>query len=569
MDELIIHHLLLITIFETRQYTNEMIRNVYFLILITILFSCKQMKTEADLILSNATIYTVDSTFSIAQSMAIRDGKILAVGSERDIRDHYIAKEHRDMAGMYIFPGFTDAHCHFYGYGIKLLQNVDLDGTSSFEEVLERLLGHYRSYPSEWLLGRGWDQNDWPVKEFPSNEKLDSLFPGVPVYIRRIDGHAALASSEALRRAGIHARTTVAGGEVEVRDGKMTGILLDNATDMIAAVIPSLTLQEQTEALLMAQANCMAAGLTMVVDAGLDKQIIELIDSLQLMNEVKLRVDAMLNPDEENLQFYLPNGVYQTDKLRVGSIKLYADGALGSRGACLLEPYADAPGKKGFMVQEPGYYQSICERAYRHGYQVNTHAIGDSGVRFMLQTYASFLKGKNDRRWRIEHAQVVHPEDFSMFGRYSIIPSIQATHATSDMKWAAERLGGERIRGAYAYRQLLMENGWLPNGTDFPIEDIFPLHTFYASVVRKNHDGFPEGGFQMENALTREEALRSMTIWAAMGSFREKETGSLEPGKWADMVVLDRDIMTCAEADILKAHVVKTFIEGREVYTAE
>ncbi len=544
-----------------------MMKNCVLLIFVTILFSCTQMKTEADLILSNATIYTVDSTFSIIESIAIRDGKILATGSYREIRRQYVAREQHDMAGMCILPGFIDAHCHFVGYGRKLLQNVDLDRTRSFEAVLERLSEHYRAYPSEWLLGRGWDQNDWPVKEFPDNVKLDSLFPGVPVYIRRIDGHAALASSEALKRAGISVRTSVRGGEVEVKDGKMTGILLDNAMDMVSAVIPPLTKKELAEALLMAQENCLAAGLTMVGDAGLDRQNIELIDSLQLKDEIKLRVDAMLNPDEENLQFYLPKGVYQTDKLRVGSIKLYADGALGSRGACLLEPYSDAPGKAGFMVHEPDYYNSICERAYKHGYQVNTHAIGDSAVRFMLQTYADVLKGKNDRRWRIEHAQVVHPDDFSRFGRCSIIPSIQATHATSDMKWAAERLGSERMKGAYAYRQLLMENGWLPNGTDFPIEDIRPLYTFYASVVRKDHEGFPEGGFQMENALTREEALRSMTVWAAMGSFREKETGSLESGKWADLVVLDRDVMKCTEDDILKARVMKTFIAGVEVYT--
>lgn len=526
------------------------------------------MKTEADLILFNATIYTVDSTFSTAQSLAIRDGKILAIGSDRQIQDRYYAKEYREVAGKIILPGFIDAHCHFAGYGKKLLQYADLDGTSSFDEVLQRLLDHYRSYPSEWLQGRGWDQNDWPLKEFPDNTMLDSLFPGVPVYIRRVDGHAALASPEALRRAGITAGMSVRGGEVEVKNGKMTGILLDNAMDLISAVIPALTLQEETEALMMAQTNCLAAGLTMVVDAGLDKQTIWLMDSLQKENTLKIRVDAMLNPEEENLQAFLPNGVYLTDKLRVGSIKLYADGALGSRGACLLEPYADAPQRTGFMIQEPGYYQSICERAYQIGYQVNTHAIGDSGVRFMLKMYASFLKGNNDRRWRIEHAQVVHPEDFSLFGRFSIIPSVQATHTTSDMKWAVERLGSERIKGAYAYRQLLNENGWLPNGTDFPIEDIYPLHTFYSSVARKDHEGFPEGGFQMENALTREEALRSVTIWAAMGSFREKETGSLEPGKWADFVVLDRDILTCQEQEILETKVVMTFIAGEEVYPA-
>ncbi len=537
-------------------------------IFVPLFFSCKEMRTEADLILHHATLYIVDPAFSMAESIAIRNGRVMAVGSNQDIQNHYTSVNQIDMTGKFIFPGFIDAHCHFYGYGKKLLQYVDLNGTHSFDEVLQRLQEHYRSNPSEWLQGRGWDQNDWPLKEFPDNAVLDSLFPGVPVYLRRVDGHAALASTEALRRAGITAGMSIKGGEVEVKNGKMTGILLDNAMDMVAAVIPALTLHEETEALMIAQNHCLAAGLTMVVDAGLDRQTIGLIDSLQQKNRMKLRVDAMLNPEEENLQAFLPNGVYLTDKLRVGSIKLYADGALGSRGACLLEPYTDAPERTGFMIQEPVYYQSICERAYQSGYQVNTHAIGDSGVRFMLQLYASFLKGNNDRRWRIEHAQVVHPEDFSMFGSYSIIPSIQATHATSDMKWAAERLGSERIQRAYAYRQLLSENGWLPNGTDFPIEEIYPLFTFYASVVRKDHEGFPEGGFQMENALSREEALRSMTIWAAMGSFREKEIGSLEPDKWADMVVLDRDILMCPEKEILKAKVMKTFIAGEEVYTA-
>jgi hypothetical protein len=339
--------------------------------------------------------------------------------------------------------------------------------------------------------------------------------------------------------------------------------------DLMGAVIPSLSRSEQAEALLSAQEACIAAGLTTVVDAGLDRFTIWLIDSLQQSHQLKIRVDAMLNPEEADLQAFLPKGVYRTDKLRVGSIKLYADGALGSRGACLLEPYSDAPGKSGFMINEPGYYQSICERAYQSGFQVNTHAIGDSAVRFVLRTYASFLKGKNDRRWRIEHAQVVHPDDFALFGQNSIIPSIQAMHATSDMKWAVERLGEDRIKGAYANQHLMQQNGWLPNGTDFPIESIYPLYTFYASVIRKDHEGYPENGFQTENALTREVALRSMTIWAAMGSFWEKETGSLETGKWADMVVMDKDIMTCKEPEILETKVVKTFIAGVEVFSTK
>ncbi|HNS17422.1 MAG TPA: amidohydrolase [Bacteroidales bacterium] len=527
------------------------------------------MKKEADLILHNATLYTVDSAFSTAESIAIRNGKVLATGSNREILDQYVSVNQADMTGKFIYPGFIDAHCHFCSYGHKLLHTADLDGTKSFEEVLQRLMEHYREHPSEWLQGRGWDQNDWPVKEFPDNARLDSLFPGVAVYIRRVDGHAALASSEALRRAGITPEMKISGGEVEVKDGKMTGILIDNAMDRVSAVIPSPDQQEQVNALLAAQENCLAAGLTAVVDAGLDKDIIGLIDSLQQSLRLMIRLDAMLSPGEDNLQAYFPGGIYRTERLRVGSVKLYADGALGSRGACLLEPYSDSPGKTGLMVTDPAFFREMCQRAYNSGYQVNTHAIGDSAVRFVLNVYASFLQGKNDRRWRIEHAQIVHPDDFALFGAHSIIPSIQATHATSDMTWAVERVGAERIKGAYAYQRLLGENGWLPNGTDFPIESIDPLHTFYASVERKDHQGYPPEGFQMENALTREQALRSVTIWAARGSFWENEIGSLEPGKWADMVVLDRDITTCPGQDLLRTQVLKTFIAGEEVYAAD
>jgi len=279
-----------------------------------------------------------------------------------------------------------------------------------------------------------------------------------------------------------------------------------------------------------------------------------------------MRVDAMLSPTEGNFEKYLYNGIYETDKLRIGSVKIYADGALGSRGACLMEPYSDKPDKIGFLINVPEYYLDVCKKAYDNGYQVNTHAIGDSGIRFILNTYAEFLKEPNDRRWRIEHSQVVHPEDFDLYGKYSIIPSIQATHATSDMYWAGDRVGEERVKGAYAYKQLLDQNGWLPNGTDFPVEEIYPLYTFYASVVRKDLEGYPEEGYQMDNALTREEALRSMTIWAAKGSFLEDKLGSIEPGKNADFVILEDDIMTIEEDQLPDVTVLNTFIAGEKVF---
>ncbi len=544
------------------------INKIFFLVPVFIILAFSPMKKDVDLIVYNAKIYTVDPEFSIAQSFAVRNGKIVSIGPGKEIRGMYKAKKEINAKGKIIFPGFIDAHCHFYGYGLGLIKKVDLVGTKSFKEVLDRVQKHHKEYPAEWIEGRGWDQNDWKDKEFPDRSELDRLFPDHPVILTRIDGHAVLVNNEALKRAGIDISTTVEGGEIEVENGKLTGILLDNAIDLIVEVMPITDDEIKTIALTKAQENCFAVGLTTIVDAGLYKTTIDLIDALHRDEKLKIRIDAMLSCSDANYSAYLSKGIYKTDRLRVGAIKMFADGALGSRGACLIEPYSDVPDKYGFLIEHPGFYADICEKAYANGFQVNTHAIGDSAVRLILKTYASFLKKHNDLRWRIEHAQVVHPDDFSFFGQYSIIPSIQATHATSDMYWADERLGSERIKGAYAYKQLLDQNGWLPNGTDFPIEDINPLYTFYASVVRKDLEGYPDEGFQVKNALSREEALRSMTIWAAKGSFWEREIGSIERGKNADFVILDKDIMTIPEDEIPRAKVLETYLNGELVYSA-
>jgi len=538
----------------------------YFLSLFAILLSCASQKEQVDLIVTNAKIYTVDTSFSVAESFAVKDGRFIAIGSNKEIRDKFISESVIDANGKYIYPGFIDGHCHFNSYGQTLLKKADLVGTKSFGEVIDRLIEYNNTYDPQWLEGRGWDQNDWEVKEFPDKGLLDKFFPEKPVIITRIDGHAALANSIALEIAGITPDIRINGGEIEVINGELTGILIDNAIDSIAQFIPDLDMTKRALALSLAEENCFAAGLTMVVDAGLSDTTIHLIDSLQQSGELKMRVDAMLSPTEGNFEKYLYNGIYETDKLRIGSVKIYADGALGSRGACLMEPYSDKPDKIGFLINVPEYYLDVCKKAYDNGYQVNTHAIGDSGIRFILNTYAEFLKEHNDRRWRIEHSQVVHPEDFDLYGKYSIIPSIQATHATSDMYWAGDRVGEERVKGAYAYKQLLDQNGWLPNGTDFPVEEIYPLYTFYASVVRKDLEGYPEEGYQMDNALTREEALRSMTIWAAKGSFLEDKLGSIEPGKNADFVILEDDIMTIEEDQLPDVTVLNTFIAGEKVF---
>ncbi|MDO8898848.1 MAG: amidohydrolase, partial [Bacteroidales bacterium] len=412
--------------------------------------------------------------------------------------------------------------------------------------------------------------NNWEIIEFPDNELLEKYFPEKKILLIRVDGHASVASKAALLAAGIDAKTKVAGGEVLLnKNGQPSGVLIDNADLAVKALVPKLTQAEKTTALLEAQEKCFAVGLSSVVDAGLPYQTIELIRDLQMDGQLKMKINAMIDPDDATLDFYLPGGKQFSERLSITAVKMYADGALGSRGAKLLQPYSDENNKTGLILHDNDFYQRISQRAYEAGFQVNMHAIGDSAVRFVLDLYSSNLKEKNDRRWRVEHAQVVHPEDFDTFEKYSIIPSIQSTHATSDMRWAIDRLGVERIKGAYAQQDLLAQNGWIINGTDFPIEGINPINTFFAAVFRKDETGYPEGGFQMENALSREQALRSMTIWAAKGTFEENIKGSIEPGKYADFVILDRDIMEVEEKLVPNTKVLTLYISGERVYRAE
>jgi predicted amidohydrolase YtcJ len=530
--------------------------------------SCNSPKMKVDLIVTKAKVYTVNQSFTVAESFAVKDGKFLAVGTNGEINSAYVSDQVINCAGRPVFPGFEDAHCHFFGYGMNLMEYVNLAGTKDLESIYKKLQEHFVKTNGEWLLGRGWDQNLWPEKSFPDNNRLNELFPDVPVYLVRIDGHAAWCNKKALELAGITVNTRIDGGELLIKNGRLTGVLVDNAKELVYKLIPAPNTALKTKALLTAQNNCLGVGLTSVTDCGLAKETILLMDSLQKQGLLKMRINAMMDPSGENFDYFLKKGPYLTDRLQVNTIKIYADGALGSRGALLIDDYADDAGNRGMMMERPEFYDSVCQKALDANFQVATHCIGDGANRFVLHLYGKFLKGKNDRRWRIEHAQVVHPEDIELFAKYSVVPSIQATHATSDMFWADKRLGTERIKTAYAYRQLLAQNGWLPNGTDFPIEDISPIKTFYASVFRKNAEGFPENGFQTENALTREQALRSITIWAARTGFGESKKGSIEVGKLADFVVLDTDLMNGSQADILKAKVLKTVLSGELVYTA-
>lgn len=529
-----------------------------------VLFSCNA-KEKADLLIYNATIYTVDSSFSTAEAMLVKDGKIIATGQMAELEETYEAKEKIDAAGKFIYPGFIDAHAHFVGYGMSL-RTVNLVGTNSWDEAIEKVKQFAAENPDGWITGRGWDQNDWDVKAFPTNDKLNELFPDRPVLLTRIDGHAAIANKAALELAGVKAGDNLTGGEIEEMEGTLTGILIDNAIDLVSVKIPASTAEQLKKGLLEAQENCFAMGLTTIDDCGLGFETVESIKKLQEADELKMRLYVMLSDEKKNYDYAIKTGMIKTDKLNVRSFKVYGDGALGSRGACLLEPYTDKPGHYGFLLSNPAHFDSVANWIYDKGWQMCTHAIGDSGNRTMLNIYARYLKGKNDRRWRIEHAQVINRYDFNLFGTNSIIPSVQPTHATSDMYWAGDRVGSVRITGAYAYKQLLNENGWLPLGTDFPVEDISTFKTFYAAVVRKDAKGWPENGYQMENALSREETLKGMTIWAAKSNFEENEKGSLEKGKFADFVILDADLMKVAPEKILDVKVLKTFLGGEKVY---
>lgn len=511
------------------------------------MFSCE--KTKVDLIVHNANVYTVDNQFSKAEAFAVKDGKFVAIGSDRNILRHYYATQTLDAQGQSIYPGFIDGHCHFVGYGETKVRYADLNGCKSFEEVLERLEKHNENNDSEWLLGRGWDQNLWDDKSFPENIELNRRFPDKKVLITRVDGHAVLVSDNVLKIIGLDRANRI--------DVKQGGILLDNAADMAKSIVPSLNNQQRIKALKIAQRDCFKYGLTGVTDAGLDIRSIALLDSLQQKGVLKMKINAMVNPDDETMDYFMKFGIIEKERLTVRSVKIYADGALGSRGARLLEPYSDAPETSGLFVENEDFYDHVCEKAYNAGYQVCCHAIGDAGVRMILNEYAKFLKDENDLRWRIEHSQVVDAQDFALYKEYNIIPSIQATHCTSDMPWAEERLGSERVKNAYAYKTLLAQNGWLINGTDFPIEHISPIKTFYSSVARK---------YLTENKLTREEALKSMTIWAAKGYFVESRKGSIEIGKEADFVILSADIMTIEDEKIPEVKVMNTFIDGEMVY---
>ncbi len=531
-----------------------------FILLLILNLGCTNNK--ADLIVINSKIYTANKSNEVAKSIAVRNGKIIDIDSI-NLDNKYEAKEILDANEKTILPGLIDSHCHFYNLGLDQ-QVVDLRGTTSFEEIIERLKVYDLNNESNVILGRGWDQNDWEIKQFPVNTKLNSIFKNKLVVLERIDGHAYIVNDNALQLAGIDENTLVRGGLVLLKNNKPTGVLIDAPMSMVDKVLPQKTIKEKVNALKEAEEISFSYGLTTVDDAGLGMEIINLIDSLHKSNELKIKIYAMVSVSKTNIQKLKKSGKIKTPKLNVRSFKVYGDGALGSRGAALKKPYCDDPHNYGFLRTDIKDLKYYANEIANMGFQMNTHAIGDSTVSVLLKEYQKVLNDIDDPRWRIEHSQVVDLNEFNLYND-KILPSVQPTHATSDMYWAYDRLG-ERIEGAYAFKDLLSSSKRIALGTDFPVERVNPFHTFYSSIERKDLSGYPANGFQIENALSREETLKGMTIWGAYFNFEENEKGSIEKGKSADFIIIDQNIMEIEAAKIPNTKVLKTFVDGELVY---
>jgi predicted amidohydrolase YtcJ len=539
---------------------------IYF-ILVLILFGCGPKKETVDAIYHHGKIMTVDSQMTEASVMVVKNGKIIAIGNDQLLESYTCSPEQMvDLNDQYVFPGLIDAHCHFYGYARTLL-SCNFVGTKSWNEVLVLLDSFSHTTESAWLTGRGWDQNDWPEKTYPNNEALNTMFPDRPVILKRIDGHAAICNQKALSLAGINETTQVSGGEIVKENGKLTGVLVDNAVDLVEKVVLRASGSEMSKVLKKAEAECYALGLTTLADAGLELSECLFLDSLSKTGNLSIYLYLMLNPTEQGLAYAKKNGIYETDHTRIGSFKLYADGALGSRGAKLKRDYCDRKGYSGTLLNSMEFFHEFCKKVYEGtSYQVNTHCIGDSANKLILETYGTYLKNNNDRRWRIEHAQIVDTADVKLFRKYGIVPSVQPTHATSDAPWVKDRICEDRMPGAYAYRLLLEQNQYVALGTDFPVEYLNPLFTFYSAVFRENANNKEQAAFLFEERLSPEQALKGMTIWAAKACKLEHRKGSLEKGKDADFVVLDQNLLKADKNSILKTKVMHTYRMGKKVH---
>lgn len=551
---------------------------------------------EVDTIFVNSTVYTMNDDNDIEEAIAVRQGRIVGVGSRSSVERRFKAKLTVDLAGKTILPGFIDAHAHLLSLGIARM-TVDVSGASSETEAAGRIRARVsRSQKGQWIRGRGWDQNLWTPRRFPTHRSLDKFSPNNPVFLTRIDGHACWVNKEAMKIARITKTTKDPSGGRIIRDlkGNPTGVFIDAAMELVAKHLPPLSRKESVDALSLAVDECLQYGITSVHDMGVDSSEIELYKRAIDMHQFPLRVYAAIGGTGETWDYFLKNGSlvnYGDHQLSVRAIKLYIDGALGSRGAALIQPYSDDPGNRGLTVSSELELRKAVDDALKHGFQVCVHAIGDRGNNIVLNVYEDALKENPvvDHRLRIEHAQVLSANDIPRFKKLSVIPSMQPTHCTSDMYWAEARLGTKRVRGAYAWRSLLETGVIIPGGSDFPVEHPNPLYGIYSAVTRQDHERRPSSAVDVQNffqlshdgitdahafsdgwygdqRMTREEAVRSFTAWAAYAEFQEKEKGSIESGKLADFVVFSDDIMTVPPRELLTTKVELTVVGGKAVY---
>lgn len=540
----------------------------FFLIFLIVFFSPFTLSAQNQ---SNRAIYTAekiylaDTGFTTATAMVVENSIILYTGDVRTADSLYPNTPKMEFPGKFIYPGFIDAHCHFLAYS-KGLTEVDLVGCKSEADAVKRAKKFSKKNTLPWLIGRGWDQNDWASKSYPSMAQLNKAFPNTPVCLSRIDGHAVWINSAAVKALNLNTDAAIPGGEFVKSNGKFQGICIDNAADLVKSQLPKAPFSAWEKGLATGLKNCHAQGLTQIAEAGISQDDITLIKDLQKQGKLDLRIYGMLSLSDENLGYISRNGMIYTDLFTMRSVKMYLDGALGSRGALLKGDYCDQLGHKGLQIIDEAKFEMYQVYLLNKGFQVCVHAIGDSANAIALRTFQKNIPEGYDARWRIEHAQIVNAKDQKIFAKRSIIPSVQPTHATSDAPWADERLCSTVAKGGYAYQNLLSQAKVIALGTDFPVEGISPINTFYAATQRMDAAGKLERPFIGEQALSRKQAMWGMTLWAAYANFDETRTGSLEAGKMADFIVMDTDLMTVAAEKIPKAKVWHTYIGGKSVY---
>lgn len=502
-------------------------------------------------------IYLANDSFHVTESMAIENGKILDTGRTAVLAAKYPNAQKITIKG-FIYPGLIDAHCHFFGYS-KGLAEVNLWGTQSEEEAIARIkkFAAKNPLPNGWIIGRGWDQNDWVSKSYPSKASLDKAFPNTPIYLSRVDGHAAWVNSAALKAIG-YKDTFIQGGEFIQSEQGFTGIAIDNAADWISNKIPKVSYDFMKPLFAKASQTLKSYGITAFAEAGLETWQVEYLLRAQQEGLISQHIYAMLMPTDENFAKYGIKGPQTIGNMHIKAFKFYYDGALGSRGALLKHDYCDRGGYKGLELTKPDKLEQYAQIAMSFGYQICVHAIGDSAHKQVLNIFLRNAPPGADYRWRVEHAQITDPKDFVKYAKTGIIPSVQPTHATSDAPWAFKRLCGDSREGAYAYKTLLDSAGIIALGTDFPVEQVSPFNTFYSAVFRKDLGGTLKSPFLPEQALTRQQALWGMTQWAAFAMFEEYERGMLLPGMKAEFVALNVDLMVATEKQLKKIKVLKT-----------